>query len=113
MRYRRSTPPTGVNASRIRIVPIAVNTTLYDPAKAVPLALPRGNLVFGHHKRVVQSPVSEPLHGGCCMGAELCSCRSRVLAVVLPAFPLRAGHFWRVHGEGPVSQSFSSVLGLF
>jgi hypothetical protein len=50
--------PSGVNTT-IRIVPIAVNTTLYDPDKATPLNLPRGKIVFGFHKRVLP-PVSDP-----------------------------------------------------
>ncbi|GAX76012.1 hypothetical protein CEUSTIGMA_g3455.t1 [Chlamydomonas eustigma] len=35
----------------IRIVPIAVNTTLYNPALAKPLRLPLGKLVFGRPRR--------------------------------------------------------------
>ena len=41
----------GVNPDKIHIVPIAVNTSLYDPETTQPLSLPRGDLVFGRPRR--------------------------------------------------------------
>ncbi|GAX77787.1 hypothetical protein CEUSTIGMA_g5230.t1 [Chlamydomonas eustigma] len=38
---------SGMNASKIRIVPIAVNTTMFNPKTTKPLKLPIGDLVFG------------------------------------------------------------------
>jgi hypothetical protein len=37
--------------SKLHIVPIAINTTLLDPQKTVPLDLPIGDLVFGAKPR--------------------------------------------------------------
>ena len=43
-------PCAGMNESKLRIVPIAVNTTLFDPELTVPLKLPIGDLVFGRSR---------------------------------------------------------------
>jgi len=43
----------GVKASKVRIVPIAVNTTLYDPNKTMAFELPKGQLIFGRHRRAI------------------------------------------------------------
>lgn len=42
---------TGVDEAKLRIVPIAVNTTMFDPAVIKPLTLPVGDLVFGNRRR--------------------------------------------------------------
>ncbi len=42
-------PRRGVSA-KIRVVPVAVNTSRYDPAATVPARLPRGSLVFGQQR---------------------------------------------------------------
>ncbi|KAL6764678.1 hypothetical protein V8C86DRAFT_1361810 [Haematococcus lacustris] len=44
---------SGVDASKIRIVPIAVNTTLYNPEVVRAVMLPHGELVFGKAKRTL------------------------------------------------------------
>ena len=41
----------GVRESKLHIVPIAVNTTRYDPRKTLPFKLPKGQLIFGRHRR--------------------------------------------------------------
>ena len=43
----------GVQASKLRVVPIAVNTTFYNPATVKGVRLPVGDLVFGQHHRVL------------------------------------------------------------
>ena len=40
-----------MNASKIRIVPIAINASLFDPEATRPLPLPMGDLVFGRPSR--------------------------------------------------------------
>ena len=39
-----------MDASKLRIVPIAVNTTQFDPETTVPLKLPIGDMVFGRNR---------------------------------------------------------------
>jgi hypothetical protein len=39
---------------KIRIVPIAVNTTWFDPERVEAIELPVGDLVFGRHRRPVK-----------------------------------------------------------
>ncbi|GAX73023.1 hypothetical protein CEUSTIGMA_g475.t1 [Chlamydomonas eustigma] len=57
---------SGMIESKIRIVPIAVNTTRYNPESNKPLQLPKGQLVFGRHRRpllneyLVDIPPSPP-----------------------------------------------------
>ena len=43
----------GVKESKLRIVPIAVNTSRFDPKKTLPFKLPKGQLIFGRHRRVI------------------------------------------------------------
>ncbi|KAJ9534502.1 hypothetical protein QJQ45_022145 [Haematococcus lacustris] len=51
---------SGVDASKLRIVPIAVNTTLYNPEMVKAVMLPYGELVFGKAKRTLPPlPVSQ------------------------------------------------------
>ncbi|GAX74412.1 hypothetical protein CEUSTIGMA_g1860.t1 [Chlamydomonas eustigma] len=42
---------SGVNRDKLRIVPIAVNTSLFDPSKVLPLELPMGHLIYGSRGR--------------------------------------------------------------
>ena len=42
---------TGVKEDKVHIVPIAINTTLFDSQKTTPLDLPIGDLVFGVQPR--------------------------------------------------------------
>ncbi|KAJ9522340.1 hypothetical protein QJQ45_008185 [Haematococcus lacustris] len=51
---------SGVDASKIRIVPIAVNTTLYNPEVVRAVMLPHGELVFGKAKRTLPPLPSPP-----------------------------------------------------
>ena len=43
----------GVRASKLHIVPIAVNTTLFNPSSTKPFDLPKGQLIFGRHRRTL------------------------------------------------------------
>ncbi|KAL6761224.1 hypothetical protein V8C86DRAFT_3088762 [Haematococcus lacustris] len=53
---------SGVDASKIRIVPIAVNTTLYNPEVVKAVMLPYGELVFGKAKRTLPPLPSAAVH---------------------------------------------------
>ncbi len=47
-------PRAGMAPEKIRIVPIAVNTTWFDPERVEAIELPVGDLVFGRHRRPVK-----------------------------------------------------------
>ena len=57
----------GVQASKLQIVPIAINASLFDPEATRPLPLPMGDLVFGRPSRFPalqhQQPATLPAGG--------------------------------------------------
>ena len=55
---------SGMDASKLRIVPIAVNTTLFDPATTKPLKLPMGDMVFGRNRHFGLPEPMVSAHGG-------------------------------------------------
>jgi glycosyltransferase involved in cell wall biosynthesis len=44
--------PTGVDADKIRVIPVPIDTELFNPENALPATLPMGELIYGHARDV-------------------------------------------------------------